>query len=146
MYKNSVSSSYEITFMVYWVIVTLETTDITLTFTTCRNSGDESLFLCSTHWKENNVVSFIFANTFKERTVLCMAKSNAAEKRPDKWTCEAPLSDCEATVTVRLSPITHRGNSIQQRITKGPSLDSLGKCSHKNTKSTFFLDNLARPK
>lgn len=40
-----------------------------------------------------------------------MAKGSAAEKKLDRWTCEPPLSDCETTVTVRLAPITHRGNS-----------------------------------
>lgn len=52
------------------------------------------------------MTSFIFANSFERRTVLCVAKGDTAENSLINRHVNPLLSDCEATVTARLSPIT----------------------------------------
>lgn len=84
------------------------------------------------------MTSFIFANSFERRTVLCEAKGNAAENSLINVTCEPPLSDCEATVTVRLSPITGREKSIPAKYHKRPLPGLSGEVQTPNTKSAFL--------
>ncbi len=65
-------------------------------------------------------------------------KGQCCWERSDKWTCEPPLSDGEATVTVRPSPITHRGNSIPAKDHKRSLPGLTGGVHTQNTNSTFL--------
>lgn len=149
LFRIYVVASYVVMLMVYWITVTCNNNIIST-----RGTGQHIIsvhYCCSPNvnyvqegwgWKPIPVwdplkgghCDFIhICKHFLEDSSLC-GKGQRCWEQSDKWTCEPPLSDCEATMTVRLSPITAKGNLSQQSITKGLCLDSLGRFTHNTQK------------